>query len=308
MGRKADAGRGMSLKTRRAINGYVFIIPWLIGFLVFFLTPIILSITFSFNKVTTSSTGYQLNWVGLANYHKALLEDTAYPQHLLNSSVSLITDVPIIVVFSFFVALLLKQKFRGSGLVKAVFFLPVIMSSGLFVDLQSNFGQATSSTLDAAMEASGGMLTVLSSDTVTKYLTEMGMPDSWLNYITGAIDSIYSIITNSGIQIFIFLAGLNSISPALYEASDIEGATGWEAFWKITFPMMTPMILVNVIYSIVDSFTSTGNRVMNYTYNLAFGSFDFGLSSAMSWIYFVILAVVMGVVAAVISRRTFYYT
>lgn len=298
----------MTLKTRRAINGYVFIIPWLIGFLIFFLTPIILSVTFSFNAITTSSTGYQLNWVGLANYHKALFEDTAYPQHLLNSSVSLVTDVPIIVVFSFFVALLLKQKFHGSGLVKAVFFLPVIMSSGLFVDLQSNFGQATSSTLDAAMEASGGMLTVLSSGTVTKYLTEMGMPDSWLNYITGAIDSIYSIITNSGIQIFIFLAGLNSISPALYEASDIEGATGWEAFWKITFPMMTPMILVNVIYSIVDSFTSTGNRVMSYTYNLAFGSFDFGLSSAMSWIYFVILAVVMGVVAAVISRRTFYYT
>lgn len=308
MSRNKGTARPMTLKARRAINGYVFITPWLIGFLVFFLTPIVLSITFSFSTVTPSSTGYNLDWAGIANYHEALLKDTNYPQHLLNSSISLVTDVPIIVVFSFFVALLLKQKFRGSAIVKAVFFLPVIMSSGLFVDLQSNFGQATSSTLDAAMDASSGMLSVLSSGTLTEYLLEMGIPESWLNYITGPIDSIYSIITNSGIQIFIFLAGLNSISPALYEASDIEGATGWEAFWKITFPMMTPMILVNVVYSIVDSFTATSNEVMTYTYNLAFGSFNFGLSSAMSWIYFVILAVVMGVVAAVISRRTFYYT
>ena len=300
--------RGMTLRRRRAVNGYVFILPWMIGFLMFFLTPIVLSLTFCFNKVSVGASSYSLSFVGFDNLYTALQVDPKYPELLLNAVQDLVVDVPIIVVFSFFVALLLKQKFRGSAIVKAVFFLPVIMSSGLFVDLQSNFGQTTASTVDVAMEASSGMLTVLSSDTIVKYLAEMGLSKEWIGYLTGPIDQIYSIITNSGIQIFIFLAGLNSISPALYEASTIEGATGWEAFWKITFPMMTPMILVNVVYSIVDSFTAATNGVMQYAYDLAFGSFDFGLSSAMSWVYFAILAVIMGAVAWLISRRTFYYT
>lgn len=300
--------KGMTLKKRRMVNGYLFILPWMVGFLFFFLTPIVLSVTFCFNKVTVGEAGYTLNFLGIQNFMTALTKDGKYPELLLNSIVNLVSNVPIIVVFSFFVALLLKQKFRGTAIVKAIFFLPIIMSSGLFVDLQSNFGQVTTSTVDAAMEASTGMLSVFSSSNLTGYLTEIGLPAQWIEYLTGPINQIYSIITNSGIQIFIFLAGLNSISPALYEASNIEGATGWEAFWKITFPMMTPMILVNVVYSIVDSFTATTNGVMEYAYDLAFGSFDFGLSSSMSWIYFLILSVIMGIVAWIISRRTFYYT
>ena len=303
-----NKNRGKTLKKRRIINGYLFITPWMIGFLLFFLTPIILSITFCFNNVTIGETGYELQFAGWQNFIVALTEDAQYPELLWNAAVDLFADVPIIVVFSFFVALLLKQKFKGTAIVKAVFFLPIIMSSGLFVDLQSNFGQATTSTIESTMQASSGMLSVFSSDSLTGYLLEMGLQEQWIEYLTGPINQIYSIITNSGIQIFIFLAGLNSISPALYEASDIEGATGWEAFWKITFPMMTPMILVNVVYSIVDSFTATTNGVMEYAYDLAFGSFNFGLSSAMSWVYFLILAVVMGIVAFLISRKTFYYT
>lgn len=305
---KEKKTKELTLKQKRTVNGYVFILPWMIGFLFFFITPIVLSITFCFNKVQVGESNYQLSWLGTGNILKALTVDPNYPELLINAVKDLFTDVPVIVVFSFFVALLLKQKFKGSGLVKMIFFLPVIMSSGLFADLQSNFGQSASTTVEAAMEASSGMLSVLSSNTLVKYLGEIGISSNWIGFLTGPIDQIYSIITNSGIQIFIFLAGLNSISPTLYEASNIEGATGWEAFWKITFPMMTPMILVNVVYSIVDSFTSTGNGVMKYAYNLAFGSFDFGLSSAMSWIYFVILALIMGIVAWIISKRTFYYT
>lgn len=302
-----DKISNMTLKKRRAINGYVFILPWLIGFLVFFITPIVLSITFSFNKVTVGDTGYQLNWLGIENLKNALTVDASYTELLLGSVKDLFMNVPIIVVFSFFVALLLKQRFKGSAIVKAVFFLPVIMSSGLFVDLQSNFGQAAVTTVDSAINSSSGMLGVLSSSSISNYLMELGLSKSAIGYFTGPIDQIYSIITNSGIQIFIFLAGLNSISPALYEAGKIEGATGWEAFWKITFPMMTPMILVNVIYSIVDGFTASTNSVMKYINEIAFKDFNFGLSSAMSWIYFLILGVIMGIVAWLIARKTFYY-
>jgi len=288
-------------------DGYLFILPWLIGFLFFFLTPIVLSITFCFSNVSVGETGYTLNFVGFENFITALTKDGKYPEFLLNSILSVLSNVPIIVVFSFFVAVLLKQEFRGTAIVKAIFFLPIIMSSGLFAELQSNYRAEAASMVDTAFENSNA-LAVFSSDNISEYLMEIGIPSKWIDYFTGSINQIYSIITNSGIQIFIFLAGLNSISPSLYEASDIEGATGWEAFWKITFPLMTPMILVNVVYSIVDSFTSTTNSVMKYSYDLAFGNFNFGLSSAMSWVYFAILAVIMGVVTWLISRRTFYYT
>lgn len=114
-------------------------------------------------------------------------------------------------------------------------------------------------------------------------------------------------MTNSGIQIFIFLAGLNSISPTLYEAAQIESATAWESFWKITFPMILPMILVNAVYSIIDSFTSINNKVMTYVYDMAFTNREFGLSSAMCWLYFLCLGILVGLVALVISRRIHYY-
>ena len=126
--------------------------------------------------------------------------------------------------------------------------------------------------------------------------------------LTGPVDKVFEIVTCSGIQIFIFLAAINAVPPSLYEAAYVEGANGWEKFWKITFPMVTPMILVNVVYSIVDTFMSENNRVMEYVYDLSFQYFNFGLSSAICWIYFAALAVILAVVFRVISKRTFYYT
>lgn len=245
--------------------------------------------------------------MGIENFKTALTGDAKYPQYLAGSIGDLVYNVPVIIVFSFFVALLLKKKFPGSAAVKAVFFLPIILSSGLFLQLQTNFGQATTSTLDAAI-GSAGNLTVLQSVNMEKYLLEMGLPDDLIGIITGPIDKIYEVISNSGIQIFIFLAGLNSISPSLYEAAYVEGGTGWEVFWKITFPMMTPLLLVNIIYSIVDTFTSVSNNVMSYVYTQAFTEMNFGLSNAMCWIYLGILAVFMGLVAGIMSKRIFYYT
>ena len=307
MSGKLKTKKPLSLQGRRQLYGYAFISPWIIGLLVIFAVPLVKSVIFAFSEVVMNPGGYKLEFLGLDNFKTALTGDAKYPQYLAGSIGDLIYNVPVIIIFSFFVALLLKKKFPGSAAVKAIFFLPIILSSGLFLQLQTNFGQATTSTLDAAI-GSAGNLSALQSINMEKYLLEMGLSDDLIGIVTGPIDKIYEVISNSGIQIFIFLAGLNSISPSLYEAAYVEGGTGWEVFWKITFPMMTPLLLVNIIYSIVDTFTSVGNNVMSYVYTQAFTEMNFGLSNAMCWIYLGILAVFMGLVAGIMSKRIFYYT
>ena len=169
-----------------------------------------------------------------------------------------------------------------------------------------NFGTVTGSTLDSVMNsASSGMLESLN---LSKYLTELGLSTKIVDMLTGPVDKVYEIVTCSGIQIFIFLAGIYSVPPDLYEAAHVEGANAWEKFWMITFPMVMPMILVNVVYSIVDTFVSESNLVMEYVYQLSFKNFNFGLSSAITWIYFAAIAAILAIVYAVISRKTFYYT
>lgn len=306
---KQKQKRKMTLKQKSGFYGYMFIFPWIIGFLLFFVTPIVLSMRFSFNKITPTKASYDMEFMGLQNFIQAFTGDVQFPKLLYDSMFKLFTNVPVILVFSFFVAILFKKNFLGRNIFKGIFFLPIIMSSGLFVLLQTNFGNLVqASNLEATIGNVANNLTFLQSINLSKYLLELGMPDAWISFITGPINTIYTVITNSGIQIFIFLAGLNAIPPSLYEASHIEGASAWETFWEITFPMMVPMILVNVIYSIVDSFTALTNGVMNYTYELAFVKYNFGLSSAMNWVYFLILAAVMGITGLFISRRAFYYT
>lgn len=138
-----------------------------------------------------------------------------------------------------------------------------------------------------------------------KMMMESGLAPVFVNYISDAVDRIYEIISSSGVQILIFLAGLQSISPSLYESARIEGATGYEIFWKVTFPMMTPLILTNLIYSIIDSFNN--NSVNALISETAFKTFEFGQSAAMSWVYFIVVAIVLSLSAGIISRKVFYY-
>ncbi len=168
------------------------------------------------------------------------------------------------------------------------------------LDISSFVGGSTLS--GSSGESGGGML---QSFELKKMLTESGLALVFVDYITGAVDRIYEIISSSGVQILIFLAGLQSISPALYEASRIEGATGYEIFWKVTFPMMTPLILTNTVYSIIDSFSR--NSINSLISETAFKSFEFGQSAAMSWVYFAVVTAILGISTAIISRKVFYY-
>lgn len=297
--------RRLSLTKRRSMWAYFFLLPWLIGVVFVFAVPLFLSISFAFSKVTVDN-GYVLDFVGLKNFTDALLVDEKFLQYFATTMGDLLYEVPIILVYSFLVAVLLKEKFPGVTVFKFIFFLPVILSSDLFFSLLNNFGTSTSTSLDAVMNsASTGMLQSLN---LSKYLSELGLNTEIIDMLTAPVDKVFEIVTCSGIQIFIFLAGIYSIPPDLYEASHVDGANAWEKFWMITFPMVMPMILVNVIYSIVDTFISESNLVMEYVYELSFKNFDFGLSSAICWIYFAVIAVILALVFAVINKRTFYYT
>lgn len=301
----------LSLAAKDRLRGYAFLAPWLIGLIMVFLVPLVQSIIYAFSRLdfqVSSGSSYSLTFIGWENFRYILLEDKDYPQYLVKVLGDLLYNVPVILVFSFFVALLLKKRTRGTAIVKAIYFLPVILSSGIFLGLQNNFGQNSMSALEQTMQSASSSISVLKSMNLEKYLVEMNIPQEYIALLTGPIDRLYSMILSSGVQIFIFLAALNSISPSLYEAAEVEGATGWENFWYITFPMTMPMLLVNLIFTIIDSFTSVNNVVMEYVYDTAFVDLNFGLSSAMGWLYCLILFAVMGIAVGLISRRVFYYT
>ena len=158
-----------------------------------------------------------------------------------------------------------------------------------------------------ALEGSGGTEIVNALD-ITALLGNMAVGTELVNYVVDVVNNIFNIVNRSGVQMLIFLAGLQSISPAIYESCTMDGATGWETFWKITFPMISPMILVNTIYTVIDSFTSKSNEVMTYINRIYQGTTKDArvLSSAMSWVYFLVVLLLIAAVTGIISMFVFY--
>jgi ABC-type sugar transport system permease subunit len=295
--------RTNSLQRKKAIYGMLFVTPWLLGFLLLMLIPFVQSLLFSFNKLSLNAEGYSLQFVGLQNYHNIFFVDAWYVRTLTDAVTRMLLDVPLITFFSLFTATLLAQKFRGRMLARAIIFLPVVLASGVIAKLDNgNFLAQMIGSASADME---GNYSGLRSIELRPLLLQAGLSMDIVSYLTGAVDRIYEIISSSGVQILIFLAGLQSISPSLYEAAKIEGATGYESFWKITFPMISPLILTNVVYSIIDSFYD--NSLTQMIQDSAFGRLDFGVSSAMSWIYFLVISLLLAVSTYTISKRVFYY-
>ncbi|MCR5823915.1 MAG: sugar ABC transporter permease [Lachnospiraceae bacterium] len=295
----------LSLVGREALAGLLFASPFLIGFFFLFLPMVIKSISFSFSNMTVEQNGYVLTKAaknGFEHYIRALTIDPDFNRQLLESVVSMFTKVPIILIFSFFTANLLNQKFHGRTVARSILFLPVILTSGVVLGLESS--DLLLSTLSPAELSGTDFSTILNvSGLLLKYTD---LPASAINFLANAVNGIYGIIIASGVQILIFLAGLQSISPSLYEASSMEGATAWENFWKITFPMISPLILVNSIYTIIDSFTSGSNEMMKMIKNTIFGEVKYGLGSAKAWIYFICIGVILLIVGGIISRHVFY--
>lgn len=300
-------GFSLTMANKNAIAGYLFILPFIIGFLLFMAYPLFQSLRMAFSSVSLDFDNhtFAMEWSGLQNLRRAFIVDADFTQLVTEELLRLAFVFPAVLIFSFFIAVLLNAKFPGRAFVRAVFFLPVILASGVLVGIETNneLLQAISAQIqdENALRANitGVLETILLSGT-----------GGWLNvfmqYVLDIVNELYTIAMASGIQILIFLAGLQTISPSIFEASSIEGATAWENFWKITFPMMSPMILVVTVYTIVDYLVRTDSEVMEAISDAITG-FHYGFGSAMAWSYFAIMAVILAVLSAIISLVVYYY-
>ena len=274
--------------------------------MIFFLgSPLIQSFAISLGDINTEN-GYDIAVRGWENYKRALTVDADYIKYLLESLKETATNTPLIVIVSFVVAMLLKREFPGRTVYRVIFFLPVILTSGVMSEIRTD--ELIASAIDP-MAASEGMTGMLSGSqqVISDLLLSANLSPQLTNYILYAQQNIATVLSLSGIQVLIFLAALQSISPSLYEASAIEGATAWENFWKITLPMVSPQLLVIVLYTVIERFVNISGDTMHYIYTTGFQSLKFGYSSAMAWIYFVMVSFVVAALYFILKRFTFSY-
>lgn len=300
-----------ALDSKKARAGWMFVLPFAIGMLIIYLPIIFDSIKFSFHQMNiVPGGGYSLTFVGWENYSDALFSDADFVRVLTSSIKQLVLDVPAIVIFALFMAIVLNQKMIGRAVFRAIFFIPVIISTGIIDSLDQNnamYSYMSNGSIDTGSQSTSTADQIINAVDVTKLLGNMVVGTELVDYVVNVVNGIFNIVNRSGVQMLVFLAGLQSINPSIYESCTMEGATAWETFWKITFPMISPMILVNAIYTVIDSFTSQSNQVMSYIDNVYLNaSGGRVLSSAMSWIYFLLVIILLGLVALILSTYVFY--
>ncbi len=300
---KKNAKKLAGLQKRKAIAGYLFISPFIIGFLAFMVKPFFQSLYMSFCDVQLGSAVFEPIWQGLVNYKYSFTVDPEYTRLLVEEISRMVVYSLAIMVFSFFVALILNQEFKGRALVRAVFFLPVILSSGVILGLESD--NQLMATLAQQIETTTSNVSI--TDALEQVLTTAGVGTRAFEKVFEIIDNIYDVAIASGIQIIIFLSGLQTISSSMYEAAEIEGCTKWESLWKITFPMISSLFLVNWIYTVIDFCMRSDNGVIEKIQKVMIDQMNYGLASAMSWVYFVVVLAFVGITAGIISRGVYYY-
>lgn len=298
--------RGLTLMQKRAVVGLLFILPWILGFTAFYIRSLVLTVQFSLSEIKLEDKGYTTTFVGIKNYLYIFTEHGTFNQTLVESLGDIVIDVPLIIFFSLLMAMILNTKFKGRTLVRAIFFLPVIMNSEAItgaMDLAREMMQTgLSGSSSEMLEAAGSGVNIGYYMALFKTLA---LPDSILDYVVSAVGRISDIISLSGVQIVIFIAALQSVPSSLYEVAKIEGATTYETFWKVTFPMVMPHIITNIVYTVVDSFTSS--EIVQLAYTEFSTNRLYGVSSAMSLVSTILVCGILGIVCAWISKHTFYY-
>ena len=300
---KKQKNKLAGLQRRKAIAGYIFISPFIVGFLVFMVKPFFQSLYMSFCTVEVGAGNFEPIWKGLDNYIRAFRIDPEFTRLLTEEVSRMVIDSLAIMVFSFFVALILNQKFKGRALVRAIFFLPVILSSGVILGLETD--NSLMAQVQVAIEENTTGMSITAA--VENILRTAGVGVRAFETVFEIIDNIYNIAISSGNQIIIFLSGLQTISTSMYEAADIEGCTKWESLWKITFPMISSMFLVNWIYTIIDFCMRSDNEVIEKITKVMVEQINYGFSSAMTWIYFLIVIAFVGITSFFISKGVYYY-
>ena len=299
----------LGLLEKKALSGWLFVLPFVIG-IIFVYAPIVWnSIMISFSDVKFTSNGMELTWNNFANYTYMFNEDKWFAKTLIDGLKDLVLQIPAIVIFSLFMAIILNQKMTGRAVFRAIFFLPVILSTGIIDSIDSN------SAFMAALENSQGGVDnntgeeaggIISALDIESLLGGIKIGTELVTYVVSLVNNIFDIVSRSGVQMLVFLSGLQSISPAIYESCEVEGASAWETFWKITLPMISPMILVNAIYTVIDAFTCADNRVMSYIQKEFYGKSFFAVSSTASWVYVGVVLVFIILVALIMKTVVFY--
>ena len=289
-----------SLEAKRVKVGYLFTLPFIIGAAVAIVYPIIVSVIYSFADITANASGYNIKFVGLGNYNNIFNIDPTFKRILLNTLKSTALNVPVVIIFSFFLASVLNPEFKGRGLARTVLFLPRILNSNLVQSILS--GDAVMGSVTEKSSADTAQI----SGAFEGFLSKLDIGTGVTDLLVSSVDNITNILAMSVIPIIIMLAGLQSVSKSVYEASYVEGATKWEVFWKISLPIVSPMILVSVIYCIIDSFTSVDTAVIEKVKAVSFTDLEFGLGSDMAWSYLLIVLAIVALVYLAVNRFVSY--
>ena len=287
----------ISYETKKSYIGYAFIAIWIFGFIYLTILPLANSLIYSFSDVTIESGSVNSVWVGTQNYYEAFVTDSTFLPALWSTFSSVIVETPLIVIFSLIMAIMLNQEFKGRTAFRAVFFLPVIIAGSLVMDTITG-----SSMMGALMSGDVGNGGLFQSDFISEILTKTNLPADLVQQINDLVNNIFNLTWQSGIQILIFLAALQSVEGTLYEVAKVEGATAWETFWKVTFPMIVPMLVLNLLYTFVDNYTSYSSEVMklvqDYSQNIMI---DY--ASALSWINFVVVFIVVILIYGIANAK-----
>ena len=296
----------MPYRKQKQIFGVLFVIPWFIGFAVFFASSLGTTFWWSLNEMAPKQGGgFNFIFSGLENYinlfTKETLSGTTVLEVLTSSVIDILIDLPTIIIFSIFIAVLLNTKFKGHQLVKAIFFIPVVYNMTVINNTMSGtFGALFGAEMDSGFQL---------SNTFSNFLMQIGIGGGLVEFLMSAVDRIFLIINKSGIQIIMFIAALQSIPNHLYESAKVEGATGYEMFWKVTIPMVSPMILTTLVYTIVDSFGSSD--IMNFltvnSQGTTMATNQPGMYSAISVVYFLINLLIIAFGFLLLRKRVFYY-
>jgi len=306
--KKISRKRGMALSDKKNLAGYFFVLPVIIGLIFIFLPTLFESFIYAFHNVQIDFGKVNMEYIGLQNFYNAFMTDSEFVVLFISAIRGMFFDSAVIILFSFFMSNVLNQKFAGRGICRVIFFLPVVLSVGIVADMEDandmfNAMNAMEESASAGAFDQIGLSTLFS---VSRLLEMMGLPMTMSNIIFTVLNNMYGILNSSGVQILIFLSALQGISPSVFEAAKMEGATKWEEFWKITFPMLTPSLLVCVVYTVISTFTNPIYGILDYIETQGFNSGKLGYASALSWLYFVTVIVVLGIITAIISKRVTY--
>lgn len=273
----------MGHRMREAVYGWGFVLIWVIGFFLFTAVPVVQTFLYSLNTVTVTANGINQTFVQGANYTRALFTDPNFIQLLLEYALQTLVSVPIIIIFSLIIALLLNLKFRGKGIFRTIFFLPVVITSGPVI---------RELTQQGATRVPG----IANTPAIAEFLA--GLPNAVRGPIEYLMTSFVLILWFSGVQILIYLSSLQKIDSSVYEAASIDGASAWESFWKITLPSLSTTTLINAIYTIVTLSHFSENKVIQYVYSNTYSvQGGIGYASAMSFLYLGVLLLLLLIVA-----------